>query len=148
MKCKTLFTSVLALYLAFNGYTQSIDKVKLDQLFDRLAQKNKAMGTLLINKEGQVLYGRSIGYAQVNGTEKMPLTMSTKYRIGSVTKMFTATMIYRLIEEGKLKLTDHLDKFYPQIPNASKITIEQILAHRSGIPGGMERQYASQRFTG
>jgi len=64
-----------------------------------------------------------------------------------VTKMFTATMIYQLIEEGKLKLTDHLDKFYPQIPNASKITIEQLLAHRSGVQG-MEQRFASQRFTG
>jgi CubicO group peptidase (beta-lactamase class C family) len=42
-------------------------------------------------------------------------------------------MIFQLIEEGKLKLTDTLDKFYPQIPNAARITIAQMLAHRSGI---------------
>jgi CubicO group peptidase (beta-lactamase class C family) len=48
--------------------------------------------------------------------------------------MFTATMILQLVEEGKLKLTDTLDKFFPQIPNAKKITIVQILSHRSGIP--------------
>src|SRR3989442_7505220 len=47
--------------------------------------------------------------------------------------MFTAMMILQLVEEGKLKLTDTLDKFFPQIPNAQKITIAQILAHRSGI---------------
>lgn len=149
MKCKTIFTSLLILAQIVNGYSQSIDKDKLDQLFNRLAEKNKAMGTLLINKEGQALYSRSIGFGHITGTEKKPLTMSTRYRIGSVTKMFTATIIYQLVEEGKLKLTDHLDKFYPQIPNASKITIEHILAHRSGIPGAvMEQHFASQRFTG
>lgn len=149
MKCKMLFTPLLILLLAVNGYAQSLDKGKLDQLFDRLSEKNKAMGTLVINKEGKELYGRSIGYGSVNGNEKKPLTMSTKYRIGSVTKMFTATMIYQLVEEGKLKLTDHLSVFYPQIPNASKITIEQILAHRSGIPGSVnEQHFSSQRFTG
>jgi D-alanyl-D-alanine carboxypeptidase len=43
-------------------------------------------------------------------------------------------MILQLVEEGKLKLTDTLDKFFPQVPNAKKITIVQILSHRSGIP--------------
>jgi len=65
-----MFTSLLILSLIVNGYTQSLDKGKLDQLFNRLAEKNKAMGTLLINKEGQALYGRSIGYGYINGTEK------------------------------------------------------------------------------
>jgi CubicO group peptidase (beta-lactamase class C family) len=43
-------------------------------------------------------------------------------------------MILQLVEEGKLKLTDTLDKFFPRVPNAQKITIRQILSHRSGIP--------------
>jgi CubicO group peptidase (beta-lactamase class C family) len=43
-------------------------------------------------------------------------------------------MILQPAEEGKLKLTDTLDKFFPKVPNAQKITIRQILAHRSGIP--------------
>jgi CubicO group peptidase (beta-lactamase class C family) len=47
--------------------------------------------------------------------------------------MFTAAMIFQFVEEGKLKLTDTLDKFFPQIPNAGKITIAHILSHRSGI---------------
>ena len=47
--------------------------------------------------------------------------------------MFTAALVFQLVEEGKLKLSDTLDKFFPQIPNAGKITIAHILAHRSGI---------------
>src|SRR5919201_952825 len=74
------------------------------------------------------------GYAQINAAEKKPLTAANRFRIASITKMFTAVMILQLVEEGKLKLTDTLDKFFPQVPNAKKITIEQMLWHRSGIP--------------
>ena len=106
----------------------------LDQLFDRLLEKNKGMGSLVLAKDGAVLYSRSFGYRQITENDKKPLTADTKYRIGSITKMYTAVMIFQLIEEGKLKLTDTLDKFFPQIPNASRITIAQMLSHRSGIP--------------
>jgi D-alanyl-D-alanine carboxypeptidase len=134
MKIKMLFAPLLTLALFTAGYAQTLDKAKLDQFFDRLAEKNKAMGSLVIAKDGKVLYTRAIGYSQINGTEKKPLTAANRFRIASITKMFTAAMILQLVEEGKLKLTDTLDKFLPQIPNAKKITIVQILSHRSGIP--------------
>src|SRR5882724_10028862 len=134
MKIKILFATLLTLALFPAGYAQTLDKAKLDQSFDRLADKNKAMGSLTISKDGNVLYTRAIGYSQINGTEKQPLTAANRFRIGSIAKMFTAAMILQLVEEGKLKLTDTLDKFFPQVPNAKKITIAQILAHRSGIP--------------
>src|SRR5688572_3864417 len=134
MKIKILFATLLTLALFTPGYAQTLDKAKLDQFFDRLAEKNKAMGSLTIAKDGKVLYTRAIGYSQINGTEKKPLTAANRFRIGSITKMFTAAMILQLVEAGKLKLTDTLDKFFPQIPNAKKITIVQILSHRSGIP--------------
>jgi CubicO group peptidase (beta-lactamase class C family) len=133
MKIKNLFAVLLTLALFTAGYAQTPDKAKLDQFFDRLAEKNKAMGSLTIAKAGNVLYTRAIGYSQINGTEKKPLTAATRFRIGSITKMFTIAMIFQLVEERKLKLTDTLDKFFPQVPNAQKITIAQILAHRSGI---------------
>jgi CubicO group peptidase (beta-lactamase class C family) len=133
MKVKISFATLLTLALVAAGYAQTLDKAKLDQFFDRLAEKNKAMGSLTIAKDGAVLYTRAIGYGQINGTEKKPLTAASRYRIGSITKMFTAAMIFQLVEEGKLKPTDTLDRFFPQIPNANKITIAHILAHRSGI---------------
>ena len=118
MKTKMLFATLLTLVLVTAGYAQTLDKAKLDQLFDRLLEKNKGMGSLTLAKDGNVLYSRSFGYGQINGSEKRPLTQETKYRIGSITKTFTAVMIFQLIEKGKLKLTDTLDKFFPQIPNA------------------------------
>jgi CubicO group peptidase (beta-lactamase class C family) len=133
MKINILFATLLTLALFTAGSAQTLDKAKLDQFFDRLAEKNKAMGSLTITRDGNILYMRAIGYSQISGTEKKPLTAANRFRIGSITKMFTAAMILQLVEEGKLKLTDTLDKFFPQIPNAQKITIAQILAHRSGI---------------
>ena len=142
MKSGSLFPTLLTLASFTTGYAQSLDKAKLDQFFDRLAEKNKAMGSLIIAKDGEVLYTRAIGYSQINGTEKKPLTAASRFRIGSITKMFTAVMVLQLVEEEKLKLTDTLDKFLPQVPNAQKITVAQILAHRSGIPNLRREQNA------
>jgi D-alanyl-D-alanine carboxypeptidase len=143
MKTKVLFTAWLTLSLSTAGYTQTPSEVKLNQFFDRLAEKNKAMGSLTIAKDGKVLYARAIGYSRINGTENKPLTETSRFRIGSITKMFTAAMILQLVEEGKLKLTDTLDEFFPQVPNAKKITIVQLLWHRSGIPN-VKREQNSQ----
>jgi D-alanyl-D-alanine carboxypeptidase len=93
MRIRISFATSLTLALFTTAYAQTLDKAKLDQFFDRLAEKNKAMGSLAIVKDGNVLYARAIGYGQVNGTEKKPLTAASRFRIGSITKMFTATMI-------------------------------------------------------
>ncbi len=122
--CALIFTA---------GHAQTPDKGKLDQFFNRLAEKNKAMGSLTVTKEGIVFYSRTIGYSHINSAEKKQVSEATRYRIGSITKMFTAAMIFQLVEENKLKLSDTLDKFFPQIPNAEKITLAQMLGHRSGI---------------
>lgn len=134
MKTKIVIYILLSLALFTTGHAQTLDKTKLDQFFDRLAEKNKAMGSLLLAKDGNVLYTRAIGFSHMDGNEKKPLSAVTRYRIGSITKMFTSVMILQLVEEGKLKLSDTLDKFLPQIPNAGKITIAHLLSHRSGIP--------------
>jgi D-alanyl-D-alanine carboxypeptidase len=128
-----ILTALLAITSLSAAFGQTLDKTKIDQFFDRLAEKNLAMGSLILAKDGNILYSRSFGYSQINGNEKKPATAATKYRIGSITKTFTAVMIFQFVEERKSKLTDTLEKFFPQIPKASRITIGQILAHRSGI---------------
>ena len=131
---KALTTALVLCALIFTAaHAQAPDKGKLDQFLNRLAEKNKAMGSLTITKDGNIFYSRAIGYSQIDSTEKTPVSEATRYRIGSITKMFTAAMIFQLVEENKLKLTDTLDKFFPQIPNAQKITLAQMLGHRSGI---------------
>ena len=114
MKTTILFATVLTLALLSAARAQTLDKAKLDQLFDRLLEKNKGMGSLVLAKDGAVLYSRSFGYRQVHENDKKLLTADTKYRISSITKMYTAVMVFQLVEEGKLKLTDTLDTFVPQ----------------------------------
>ena len=81
MKSKTFFATLLTLAFFTAGYAQTLDKAKLDQFFDRLAEKNKAMGSLTIAKDGNVLYTRAIGYSQINGTEKKPLSAASRERV-------------------------------------------------------------------
>jgi D-alanyl-D-alanine carboxypeptidase len=136
MRTTAAVFALLFLALFGSGSAQpSLDKDKLDRFLDRLAEKNKGMGSLAIARDGTVLYSHAFGYSHVNGTERKPATPATKYRIASITKPFTAVMILQLVDEGKLQLGDTLDRFFPHIPNAKKITIAHLLGHRSGLPG-------------
>lgn len=133
MKTKLLAVILLIAISAGNVFAQEINKPKLDSLLNILAEKNKAMGSVAIAKNGTVIYSKAIGYSFISGNEKKPATTLTKYRIGSISKMFTATMIFQMVEEGKISLNTSLDTYFPTIPNAGKITIGNLLNHRSGI---------------
>lgn len=117
--------------ITFQGFSQSFDQQKMDSLFNYLSQKNQIMGSLAIFENGKKTYTKSFGYADVETQQKA--NAQTLYRIGSISKTFTATIIMQLVEEGKLKLDTKLAKFYPQLPNASKITVEELLDHHSGL---------------
>ena len=110
---------------------QQLNTAKLDSLVNGLAANNKMMGSLALSHDGQVVYSRAFGDAQV--TPAMPAMPTTHYRVGSISKVFTATMIMQLVEEKKLALTTPLATFFPQLPNAATITIDQLLSHRSGL---------------
>jgi D-alanyl-D-alanine carboxypeptidase len=149
---QNIFSTILFIGVAFGSvFAQSINKPKLDSLFNILAEKNKAMGSLSISKNGTALYSRAIGYCSITDSDKKPSTNLTKYRIGSISKMFTSTMIFQLIEEGKIKLTTTLDNYFPNLPNAKIITISNLLNHRSGLHNIMNdpgfRQWVTQPRT-
>lgn len=112
---------------------QNINRAKMDSLFARLDANNKAMVSVTVYKNGKVLYNNAIGYKKIDGENKTPADVHTKYRIGSITKMFTSTMIMQLVDEKKLTLDTKLSKFFPKIVNAQKITIGNLLNHHSGI---------------
>ncbi len=107
-------------------------KEKLNDLFDVLHKNNKFMGNISMSQEGSVIYSKAIGYDDVENQKAT--TNATKYRIASITKMFTATMVFKAIEENKLSITQTLNNYFPAIENANKITISNLLNHRSGIP--------------
>ncbi len=128
--------AILFLVISFSlnlGTAQEINTAKLDSFFDILANENQAMGSIAIAQNGAILYQRAIGNRYYANNKGIAATDQTKYRIGSISKMFTATMIFQLIEEGKMKLATTLDEFFPNIPNAETMTIGNLLNHRSGI---------------
>ena len=110
---------------------QQFNSQKLDSLLDRIAEADKAMFSLAIHENGKPIYTRAIGYADVES--EMKANPNTMYRIGSISKSFTSTLILKLIEEGKLSLDTKLSKFYPELPNADQITIKNLLNHHSGL---------------
>ena len=111
--------------------SQTFNKQRIDSLFQVLEKKEKFMGSIAISKNGTILYSNAIGYADLETSKKA--TTATKYRIGSISKIFTAALILKSIEENKLTFNQTLDKYFPQIENAKTITIENLLNHRSGI---------------
>lgn len=110
---------------------QNFDKIKLDKYFKELYDNNKFMGNVSIFHDGIEIYSKSVGYADIN-TQKLN-SKSSKSCVGSISKTFTAVMIFQAIDEGRLLLTETLDKYFPLIENAKKITIGHLLSHRSGI---------------
>lgn len=112
-------------------YSQSFNTYKIDSLFNTIELENKAMGTISIYQNGKEVYQKSIGFRDVEN--KIKANRLTKYRIGSITKTFTATIIMQLVDEGKLSLDTKLSNYFPEVANANKITIEHLLRHRSGL---------------
>lgn len=131
---KRLFIGLfLTLFSAPLLFSQALNFSRLDSLFNILQANNQAMGSIAISKDNKIVYRRAIGYSFINTTEKIPATTNTRYRIGSITKLFTSVLIFKLIEKGKLSLNVTLDKFFPEIPGSRQITIKMLLQHRSGL---------------
>ncbi|RVT96574.1 class A beta-lactamase-related serine hydrolase [Mucilaginibacter limnophilus] len=125
----------------FTACGQIFNKSRLDSLLNALEQNNKGMGTLVLSKDGKVIYQKSTGYESV--VQGVKASAVTRYRIGSITKMFTAVIVFQLIEEGKLSLDTRLSEYYPQVPNADKITIRLMLNHRSGLHNFTDSAYTT-----
>lgn len=123
----------LLLFFSFHVFGQSPDTTKLNDFFNALDLHDLANGSIAISINGRILYQKEVGYSFIDGDKKTPADIFTKYRIGSVTKMFTAVMIFQLIEEGKISLEQKLAVYFPDLPNVEKITIGNMLYHRSGL---------------
>lgn len=130
---KTLL-SLFAFVLAASTFAQQHEGAKfrkIDSLLTYLYANNKFMGSIAIQEKGEIVFEKAYGYADVE--TKTVATPKTKYKIGSITKMFTSAIIFQLVEEKKLTLDTKLSEFFPKIKNAGKITIADMLNHKSGI---------------
>ncbi len=130
---RTRFIALLACAIGFSqgSFSQDLDAEKLDRYLETLAQNNKFMGSVALSRNGQVIYQKSVGFRVVE--EQLRADENSKYRIGSISKTFTTVLIFKAVEAKKLQLDETIDKWFPTIPNAKKITVGQLLQHRSGI---------------
>jgi CubicO group peptidase (beta-lactamase class C family) len=121
----------IALLLACIALAQDVSR--MEQVVDSYVSAKTFMGSVLVARGEEVLLSK--GYGSANLEWNIPNSPTTKFRLGSVTKQFTAASILLLEERGKLKTDDSVKKFVPDAPAAwDKITIYHLLTHTSGIP--------------
>lgn len=108
------------------------DRARMDRLFDVLEHNDRMMGAVTVRRGERVLYQRSLGLRDV--AARAPSDADTEFRVGSVTKVFTAVMIYQLVDEKRLSLDTPLSRFFPRVANAGRITVADLLGHTSGLP--------------
>lgn len=113
------------------GIAQDFNKEKLDQYFKLLEENDKFMGSLALAKDGKLIYSKNIGFADIE--KGIKINGNSRFSIASISKTFTASLVLKAVEQNKIKLDQKLADFYPDITNAEKISIEQMLRHQSGI---------------
>lgn len=106
---------------------------QIDTFLNKITQQGLYSGSVLIARNGTILISK--GYGMADREKKIPNTPQTKFRIGSITKQFTAMAILQLQQQGKLDVQDLICKYISDCPTTWKpITIHQLLTHTSGIP--------------
>jgi CubicO group peptidase (beta-lactamase class C family) len=130
MKSSAFITSVIVLiYQAC--YSQDFDRTRLDIYFSALEQNNKYMGSVAVSRNGNIIYTKSVGFSDFENNIKA--NSDSKYRVGSISKTFTAVLVLKAIEEQRIDLIQTIDKYFPSIKNSDRITVANLLYHRSGI---------------
>ncbi len=107
------------------------DTARMEQVID--AEAGKFMGTVLVAQDGNIILDKAVGDANIEWD--IDNTTDTKFRIGSVTKQFTAVLVLMLAEEGKVDLDAPIKTYWPESPASwDKVTVRQLLHHTSGVP--------------
>jgi len=125
--------------------TQAI--VALKALLEKSTAADRFAGAVLLAKNGKTLFSGASGLA--DRAKKIPNTLDTRFRIGSMNKMFTAVSILQLVEAGKIKLSDPVGKYITNYPNqeiATKVTIHQLLTHTGGTGDIFGPEFDSHRL--
>jgi CubicO group peptidase (beta-lactamase class C family) len=129
---RTLFTmTMMLLFVAGNCFAQDITP-KVNEYMDALVKAGKFNGSVLIARDGKVLLGK--GYGMANIELDVPNMPQTKFRLGSITKPFTAIAIMILQERGKLSVQDSICNYFAECPAGwQQITLHHLLSHTSGL---------------
>ena len=119
----------------------------LDRQAAQLTAKDKFSGDLLVARSGKIALQKAYGFA--DREKHIPNTVNTRFRIGSMNKMFTATAILQLAGNGKVDLSAPLGTYLPGYPNkdvAKKVTIRHLLTHTGGTGDIFTPEYLHHRL--
>jgi len=122
--------SLVILLISISCFSQTNFDKELDRLTDSVLANTGLPGMIVSYSCGGYTWEKAKGYA--NAQDKIPMKLDNMYRIGSVTKTFTITVLLQLVDEGKLSLDDKISKFFPRIPNGDNITVRMLADMRSG----------------
>ena len=122
---------MISLAISCQTVTAQDVTLKIDSMMRALADSSKFSGSVLVSDGDAVVYKRAYGYSDL-GRNKRNNT-STKFRIGSLTKQFTALLIMQLVEEGRVSLDDKVTQYLPVLSLNTTATIKQLLHQTSGI---------------
>ena len=114
------------------GQSSSSAEKRLKEKFATLTRNSQFMASLTIVRDTKPPLGLSVGFSDLN--KQIPNDENTLFRIGSISKTYTAVLIFKAIEEGRLSLDTPLAQYFDSFPNASQVKIKHLLQHRSGIP--------------
>lgn len=127
---KLILSWILSSFALLFTHGQEINTAKIDSFLNHIEKYNQGVGSVAVSKGDKTVFTRRFGQCHI---EEVQNRETSKYRIGSITKLMTATMIEQLVEQDRLSLDETLDAYFPEIPNAKKITLNQLLNHSSGL---------------
>ncbi|RLD26737.1 MAG: hypothetical protein DRI54_02290 [Bacteroidetes bacterium] len=116
--------------------THNKNAYEIDSLLNYCFNNYMFNGAILVAQNDKVIYKNAFGYADYTKTKK--LTASSVFSLASVSKTFTSTAALLLVERGVLNLDDKLSEFFPDFPNAEKITVYNLITHTAGLPNYLE----------
>ena len=141
MYSKKLYLFIITISLIFTSVSVSQNKFeKIDQLLEKYSEYRLFNGSALVADDDGVILKK--GYGLANMEWNIPNTPDTKFRLGSVTKQFTAMLIMQLLEKNMIKLENKITDYLPYYrkDTGDKVAIEMLLTHSSGIPSYTNRE--------
>ena len=135
-KLSILIVVIVFSFVSFSfvhGYGFPVQELneKIEEVITQLVKLDHFSGSVLVAKEGKILFAKA--YGEANKDHHVKNTLKTKFNIGSITKTFTGVAIMQLAEKGKLKLEDPVVNYLEDFPYGNSITIFHLLTHTSGI---------------
>ena len=144
---KKFITALLCTSVLMSGFqalaqeTDSVSKaIQVDKLFECTTAKPFPGASVIVIHDGKIILNKGYGFANIEKSE--PNTPLTVFRLGSVTKQFTAMAIMQLYDKQLLQLNDNVDKYFPGTLNGDKMTIKNLLTHTSGVTESLDTKLA------